>query len=134
MSRCITIGEVVKLTFTLTKIDHVQLAAPKGCEEAAREFFSGILGLTEVEKPAELKKRGGVWFEFGMFQLHIGVEEPFSPAKKAHPAIVVKEIEALKTHLREKRVAFTEDDNLPGASRIHVFDPFGNRLEFLEWE
>ncbi|WP_312470064.1 VOC family protein [Neobacillus sp.] len=122
------------MAFTLKKIDHVQLAAPKECEEAAREFFAGILGLVEVEKPEELKKRGGVWFEFGTFQLHIGVEEPFLPAKKAHPAFVVENIEELKTYLSEKQVAFTSDDNLPGASRIHLFDPFGNRLEFLEWK
>ncbi|WP_066064913.1 VOC family protein [Neobacillus soli] len=120
--------------FLLKKIDHIQLAAPKGCEEAAREFFSGILGLTEVEKPEELKKRGGVWFEFGTFQLHIGVEEPFSPAKKAHPAFAIENIEALKKHLSKKDVPYTEDNNLPGASRIHVNDPFGNRLEFLEWD
>lgn len=121
------------MSFALKKIDHIQLAAPRGCEQAAREFFSGVLGLIEVEKPAELKKRGGVWFEFGTFQLHIGVEEPFSPAKKAHPAFVVENIEGLKGHLREKDILFTEDDALPGASRIHVHDPFGNRLEFLEW-
>lgn len=119
--------------FAFKKIDHVQLAAPKGCEEKAREFFSGILGLEEVEKPEELKKRGGVWFEFASFQLHIGVEESFSPAKKAHPAFVVENIEALKTHLQERDVQFTEDDNLPGANRIYVNDPFGNRLEILEW-
>jgi catechol 2,3-dioxygenase-like lactoylglutathione lyase family enzyme len=121
------------MSFTFKKIDHIQLAAPKGCEEIAREFFSGILGLSEVEKPGELKKRGGAWFEFGMYQLHIGVEEPFSPAKKAHPALCVENIEDLKTHLKAKKVPFTEDDNLPGANRIHLEDPFGNRLEFLEW-
>ncbi|MEH7305378.1 VOC family protein [Neobacillus drentensis] len=121
------------MSFLIKKIDHIQLAAPMGCEEEAREFFCGILGLNEVEKPAELKKRGGVWFEFGTFQLHIGVEEPFTPAKKAHPAFVVENIEELKGHLREKGVSFTEDDLLPGASRIHVHDPFGNRLELLEW-
>lgn len=122
------------MSFAIKKIDHVQLAGPKGCEDAARGFFSAILGLTEVEKPEELKKRGGVWFEFGTFQLHIGIEDPFSPAKKAHPALIVENIEGLKIHLKEHEIAFTEDDNLPGASRIHVFDPFGNRLEFLEWE
>jgi catechol 2,3-dioxygenase-like lactoylglutathione lyase family enzyme len=122
------------MTFAVKKIDHVQLAGPKGCEEAAREFFSGILGLTEVEKPEELKKRGGVWFEFGTFQLHIGIEDPFLPAKKAHPALIVENIEGLKSHLKEQEIAFTEDDNLTGASRIHVFDPFGNRLEFIEWD
>lgn len=121
------------MAFTIKKIDHIQLAAPKGCEVAAREFFSGILGLFEVEKPEELKKRGGVWFEFGTYQLHIGVEDPFLPAKKAHPAFVVENIEELKEHLRAKEVTFTEDDLLPGASRIHIHDPFGNRLELLEW-
>ncbi|MFP5113216.1 VOC family protein [Bacillaceae bacterium C204] len=121
------------MAFAIKKIDHIQLAAPKDCEVAAREFFSDILGLVEVEKPVELKKRGGVWFEFGTFQLHIGVEEPFSPAKKAHPAFVVENIEELKGHLLAKGVTFTEDDLLPGASRIHIHDPFGNRLELLEW-
>lgn len=121
------------MTFTFRKIDHIQLAAPKGCEEAAREFFSGILGLAEVEKPEELKKRGGVWFEFSTFQLHIGVEDPFTPAKKAHPAFVVENLEELKLHLKEKNIAYKEDDNLPGANRIFLEDPFGNRLELLEW-
>lgn len=123
----------ISMSFTIKKFDHVQLAAPKGCEEAAREFFGETLGLTEVEKPEELKKWGGVWFEFGTFQIHIGVEEPFSPAKKAHPAFVVENIEELKTLLSKKNIVFSADDNLPGASRIHLHDPFGNRLEFLEW-
>jgi catechol 2,3-dioxygenase-like lactoylglutathione lyase family enzyme len=121
------------MTFTFRKIDHIQLAAPKGCEEAAREFFSGILGLAEVEKPEELKKRGGVWFEFSTFQLHIGVEDPFTPAKKAHPAFVVENLVELKLHLKEKNIAYKEDDILPGANRIFLDDPFGNRLELLEW-
>jgi catechol 2,3-dioxygenase-like lactoylglutathione lyase family enzyme len=121
------------MSFEIRKIDHIQLAAPKGCEETAREFFSGILGLIEVEKPEELKKRGGAWFEFGSFQLHIGVEEPFLPAKKAHPAFVVENIEELKAHLSIKGVTYSEDELLPGASRIHLHDPFGNRLEILEW-
>ncbi|MEH7094236.1 VOC family protein [Neobacillus vireti] len=122
------------MNFAIKKIDHVQLAGPKGCEVAARTFFSDILGLPEVEKPEELKKRGGVWFEFATFQLHIGIEEPFIPAKKAHPALIVENLEGLKSHLKAQEVAFTEDDNLPGARRIHVFDPFGNRLEFIEWD
>jgi catechol 2,3-dioxygenase-like lactoylglutathione lyase family enzyme len=121
------------MSFAFKKIDHIQLAAPKGCEGLAREFFSGVLGLTEVEKPQELKKRGGAWFEFGSYQLHIGVEEPFLPAKKAHPAFVIENIEELKTHLKEQKVPFREDDNVPGANRIHLNDPFGNRLEILEW-
>ncbi|WP_416433752.1 glyoxalase [Priestia megaterium] len=100
------------MTFTLTHIDHVQLAAPPNSESEARHFFGTVLGLTEVEKPESLKKRGGVWFEFGSYQLHIGVEPAFSPAKKAHPGFYVK--------------------NIPGVERIYVDDPFGNRMEFLE--
>jgi catechol 2,3-dioxygenase-like lactoylglutathione lyase family enzyme len=121
------------MCFVIKKIDHVQLSAPKGCETAAREFFEGILGFLEIEKPEELKKRGGVWFGFDGFQIHIGVEENFVPAKKAHPAFLVENLAALKTKLTEKKVSFTEDYNLPGAKRIHTIDPFGNRLEFLEW-
>jgi catechol 2,3-dioxygenase-like lactoylglutathione lyase family enzyme len=121
------------MAFIFKKIDHIQLAAPKGCEEAARNFFTGILGLAEIEKPSELQKRGGVWFEFGNYQIHVGVEEPFSPAKKAHPAFVVENIEELKTHLTSSGITYTKDDLLPGANRIHIHDPFGNRIELLEW-
>src|SRR4051794_33842229 len=107
----------MSMSFALKRIDHIQLAGPRGCEESAREFFCGILGLKEVEKPEELKKRGGVWFEFETVQLHIGIEEPFSPAKKAHPAFVVENIGGLKKKLSENEIPFTEDDNLPGANR-----------------
>jgi catechol 2,3-dioxygenase-like lactoylglutathione lyase family enzyme len=122
------------MSFVIKKIDHVQLAAPKGCEPKARDFFGEILGFLEIEKPEELKKRGGVWFEFGGFQIHIGAEENFAPAKKAHPAFEVQNLDGLKIKLIEKKVSYTEDNNLPGAKRIHTTDPFGNRLEFLEWE
>ncbi|MFP7296641.1 VOC family protein [Neobacillus niacini] len=115
-------------------IDHIQLAAPKGCEDGARKFFIDILGFEEMEKPQELKKRGGVWFRYGSIQIHIGVEEPFVPAKKAHPAFEIENIEVLKMHLREKGVPVVEDHNLPGANRFYTSDPFGNRIEFLEWK
>jgi catechol 2,3-dioxygenase-like lactoylglutathione lyase family enzyme len=121
------------MNFVIRKIDHVQLAAPKGCESAARDFFGGILGLLEIEKPLELKSRGGVWFELNDFQIHIGVEENFVPAKKAHPAFEVENLDDLKTILTQNKVSYTEDNNIPGAKRIHIMDPFGNRLEFLEW-
>jgi catechol 2,3-dioxygenase-like lactoylglutathione lyase family enzyme len=114
-------------------IDHIQLAAPKGCENQARGFFIDILGFEEMEKPTELKKRGGVWFRNGNIQIHIGVEEPFAPAKKAHPAFEVENIEALKKHLIASGVEVIEDDNLPGANRFYTADPFGNRIEVLEW-
>lgn len=75
------------MTFHFNEIDHIQLAAPKGCETIARQFYGGILGFREIEKPDDLKARGGVWFTFGNRQLHIGIEEPFVPAKKAHPCL-----------------------------------------------
>ncbi len=121
------------MTFKFKAVDHVQLAAPNGSEEQARRFFGGLLGFEEIEKPAELKKRGGAWFKFGLCQIHVGIEEPFIPARKAHPAFEIEDIEGLKQHLSSSGVDFTEDDNLPGANRIYVNDPFGNRIELLEW-
>lgn len=121
------------MSFTINKIDHVQLAMPKGLEEKARRFYRDILGFVEVEKPEPLRNRGGAWFTLGAVHLHLGVEEPFSPAKKAHPAFEVNVLEELKRHLSLQGVDYIVDDNLPGANRIYVGDPFGNRLEFLEW-
>ncbi|MCM3124585.1 VOC family protein [Mesobacillus sp. AQ2] len=121
------------MTYKFKAIDHVQLAAPKGTEDQARKFFSGILGFEEIEKPAELKKRGGAWFQFGSCQIHVGAEADFVPAKKAHPAFEVENIEELKKHLSGSGVDYLEDDKLPGANRIYVSDPFGNRIELLEW-
>jgi catechol 2,3-dioxygenase-like lactoylglutathione lyase family enzyme len=119
--------------FIFKTIDHIQLAAPKGSEDKARKFFKDILGFEEMEKPEELKKRGGVWFRFGSYQVHIGIEEPFSPAKKAHPAFEVENIDELKEHLITNGIDVVEDNNLPGANRFYISDPFGNRIEVLEW-
>jgi catechol 2,3-dioxygenase-like lactoylglutathione lyase family enzyme len=124
---------MVFIMYRFKAIDHIQLAAPKGCEDTARKFFIDILGFEEMEKPEELKKRGGVWFRNGGTQVHIGVEEPFVPAKKAHPAFEVADIEALKKHLLANGVEVIEDNNLPGANRFYTADPFGNRIEILEW-
>lgn len=121
------------MTFVFKSIDHVQLAAPKGSEIIAKRFFGEILGFQEVEKPELLKKKGGVWFEFGNYQIHIGIEEPFAPAKKAHPAFQIENLEALKIHLTLNEISYTVDTDLPGANRIYVHDPFGNRIEILEW-
>ncbi|MFX3672942.1 MAG: VOC family protein [Paenisporosarcina sp.] len=117
----------------IKQIDHIQLAAPIGSEERARTFYQDILSLQEVDKPEELKKNGGVWFSNGHVHIHIGVEEIFIPAKKAHPAFEVSDIEAFATHLLSKDVPIELDDKLPGAKRFYIKDPFGNRLEFLEW-
>ncbi|GAB2548974.1 VOC family protein [Gracilibacillus alcaliphilus] len=104
----------------LTGIDHVQLAAPPGSEPKA--FFGNILGMQEVEKPANLKKRGGVWFQCGPQQLHIGIQENFTPAIKAHPAFTVENINLLKERLTEHEVAVKEDELLEGAQRFFVDD------------
>lgn len=122
------------MTYNIKKIDHIQLAAPTGSEDIARTFFVEKLGFEEVEKPEELRKNGGVWFVFSDFHIHIGIEEPFVPAKKAHPAFEVENIESFKEHLQLKNIEVEDDDRLPGARRFYVFDPFGNRLEFLEWK
>ncbi|NHM32246.1 VOC family protein [Neobacillus terrae] len=121
------------MAIVFKSIDHVQLAAPKGSENKARKFFGEILGFTEIEKPEELKKRGGAWFQSGSVQIHIGIEEPFAPAKKAHPAFEVENIEAVMDQLNESGVLFQVDIKLPGSKRFYVDDPFGNRLEILEW-
>ena len=111
-------------------LDHVQLACPPGTEEEARAFYEGLLGLREVDKSAALRARGGVWFECGAQQLHLGVEPQFAPARKAHPALrlaSLPELERLAARLGDVRW----DDDLPGWRRFYVDDPFGNRLELL---
>ncbi|TAA73597.1 VOC family protein [Planococcus salinarum] len=120
------------MEFSIDRIDHVQVAAPRGSEVEAIGFYSGILGMKEVGKPEPLQARGGVWFEFGSFQLHVGIEEPFAPARKAHPAFRVSGYEEMQTQLKEKGMEVKVDDSIPGVERFFVFDPFGNRLEFLK--
>jgi catechol 2,3-dioxygenase-like lactoylglutathione lyase family enzyme len=116
----------------VSRIDHVQIAAPAGCETAARDFYGSILGLKEIEKPPVLHARGGCWFECGSQQLHIGVEKDFRPARKAHPAFAVFRLDELREVLTARGVKVVEDDNLPGARRFYAEDPWGNRLEFVE--
>jgi catechol 2,3-dioxygenase-like lactoylglutathione lyase family enzyme len=116
----------------LTEIDHIQIAAPKGCEPAAREFFGHLLGLEEIEKPEKLRSRGGCWFKIGTRQLHIGVENDFRPATKAHPAFAVEEIEALFRDLSGAGVRCQWDEAVNGIRRFYAQDPWGNRLEFTE--
>lgn len=113
-------------------IDHVQLAAPKGSEVAARTFFGELLGLAELDKPESLRARGGCWFAIGSRQLHIGVEEPFRPSLKAHPAFAVRDIEALFERLERSHVECSWDAAIDGRRRFFASDPWGNRLEFTE--
>lgn len=113
-------------------IDHVQLAMPPGQELAAREFYSGLLGIPEVPKPPVLAARGGCWFEAGAVKVHLGVEQDFRPARKAHPGLRIDDLEALVLHLRAAGVKVVADEvALEGPPRYFAEDPFGNRLELL---
>ncbi|HEV3276582.1 MAG TPA: VOC family protein [Terriglobia bacterium] len=116
----------------ITAIDHVQVAAPQGCEIAAREFYGFVLGLEEIEKPLPLQARGGCWFRCGAQQLHVGLERDFQPARKAHPAFRVTGLDALRERLRSQQIKIIDDDTLPGLRRFYADDPWGNRLEFVE--
>ncbi len=116
----------------LLALHHVQLAMPEGGEAAARAFYGGLLDLPEVPKPAALQGRGGVWFERGNLRLHLGVEAPFVPARKAHPAFAVQGLAALASRLHKAGHPPRAEIDLPGMARLYVDDPFGNRLELLE--
>lgn len=114
-------------------IHHVQLAIPAGGEEKARAFFITLLGFREIPKPPNLAKRGGAWFEAGTVQLHLGVEADFRPARKAHPAFVVDNLDDLISKVQS--AGFEVDTTQPpldGYKRSHIFDPFGNRIELME--
>jgi len=116
----------------IVDLNHVQLACPKGSEEEARAFYGRLLGLKEIEKPEPLRPRGGCWFQVGSRQLHLGVEEPFAPAKKAHPAFAVDDVDSLKNKLEAAGHPCQWDEALPGVKRFYSADPWGNRLEFLQ--
>jgi catechol 2,3-dioxygenase-like lactoylglutathione lyase family enzyme len=113
-------------------IDHVQLAMPPGEEEAARAFYGGVLGMSETPKPPALAARGGVWFEAGVVKVHLGVEQEFRPARKAHPAFLVEELASLAARCTDASSPVTYDEPLAGYRRIHIADPFGNRIELME--
>lgn len=117
-------------------LDHVQVAAPPESEGEARRFYGDLLGLEETEKPPLLAARGGVWFRAGDGELHVGVTEGFLPAAKAHPALRVSSREALARLADELgragvEVAWADPDEIPGTARLHVRDPWGNRLELV---
>ena len=120
----------------ITGLHHVQVAAPPGCEDAARVFYGRLLGLSEIEKPPLLAVRGGCWFRAGTLELHVGVADPFTPATKAHPALLVgseRELEELAGTLIGSGldVCWADDAEIPGQRRFHVADPWGNRVEII---
>ncbi|MEU1270108.1 VOC family protein [Streptomyces sp. NPDC005799] len=116
----------------LAAVDHVQLAAPAGCEDLLRAYYVDVLGMTEIPKPPVLAARGGCWFRAGAVQLHLGIEADFRPAKKAHPALRVTDIEAYAARLEAGGARVVWDGELPGHRRFYTEDPVGNRLEFLQ--
>ncbi|MFF2186451.1 VOC family protein [Streptomyces sp. NPDC058155] len=116
----------------IADVDHVQLAAPAGSEDALRTYYADVLGMTEIPKPPALAVRGGCWFRTGRVQLHLGIEADFRPARKAHPGLRVTGIDAFAARLESHGAQVTWDDSLPGHRRFYSDDPVGNRLEFLE--
>lgn len=117
----------------ITGLDHVQVAIPAGSEDVAREFYGALLGMSEQPKPPVLAARGGCWFSAGTAVLHLGVEDPFTPAAKAHPAFVVRELDALSQTLTARGYrCVPADGEITGVRRFHTFDPFGNRIEFQQ--
>lgn len=105
---------------------------PRGAEAQARAYYGELLGLTEIDKPPVLAARGGAWFRAGGLELHLGVEDPFAPARKAHPGILVDDLESLVECLRAAGETVQPDTDFPGMRRFYTADPFGNRLEFLQ--
>ncbi len=114
------------------RIDHIQLAMPRGAEDAAERFYAGVLGIPRVAKPPHLAVRGGCWFEDGDLRIHLGVEDDFRPAKKAHPALLVDDLVGLRERLESAGFPTSEDQALEGFDRAYVEDPFGNRIELME--
>jgi catechol 2,3-dioxygenase-like lactoylglutathione lyase family enzyme len=111
-------------TCVVVGLNHMQIEAPAGCEAAARAFFGGLLGLSEIAKPANLQGRGGVWFAC--------VAPNFEPRRKGHPALEVRGLDAWRERLAAASVPITDDEPLPGWKRFYISDPWGNRIELLE--
>ncbi|HVF56062.1 MAG TPA: VOC family protein [Pyrinomonadaceae bacterium] len=115
----------------INRLNHVQLSIPHGDEDKARQFYGRVLGLKEIEKPEVLKRNGGLWFEIADIQLHIGAEDA-QTASKRHPAFEVEDLEAVRAYFERSGVRVKDEPSIPGANRFSFFDPFGNRIEFLE--
>lgn len=113
-------------------IDHVQLAIPPGGEDAARAFYTTVLGFTEVPKPAVMAVRGGMWFQAGPVQIHLGIEPEMRPSVKAHPALVVDDLNAFVARLTAAGCKWLASDEIPKTRRGHTWDPFGNRIELVQ--
>jgi catechol 2,3-dioxygenase-like lactoylglutathione lyase family enzyme len=120
-----------RMKINFQRLNHVQLCIPPDAEGRAREFYGGLLGLAEIEKPAPLKANGGLWFEIADVQLHVGVERDQSKSKR-HPAFEVENIEAVRAYLEQNGVRTKDEISVAGIKRFSFFDPFDNRIELLE--
>ena len=116
----------------IRRLNHLQICVPIGAEIQARRFYADVLGLTEIEKPDALKPNGGLWFQIADIQLHIGVENAQNKSKR-HPAFEVEDLAAARRHLEDSGVIIQAETPIPGVNRFSFFDPFGNRIEFLEF-
>ena len=116
----------------LLALDHIQIAMPAGREAEARAFYAGVLGLREHDKPANLARRGGCWFELGEIKVHLGVDPDFRPAAKAHPAFLVRDVALLASKAETAGYKIAADEPLEGYERLYVYDPFGNRIELMQ--
>ena len=115
----------------IKRLDHVQLCVPFGEEERAREFYTVVLGLEEIEKPEAIRKNGGMWYSVADAQLHVGVEDSVAPSKR-HAAFEVENVEGVRAFLEQSGVRTKDETAIPGMSRFSFLDPFGNRIELLE--
>ena len=120
------------MTVRVAALDHVQLAMPAGRESDAEAFYCGVLGFVVLPKPEPLASRGGRWFGSGNVQVHLGVEDGFKPARKAHPALRIDGFDDLVKKLGESGASWRWDQDLPGVRRLYVDDPFGNRIELID--
>jgi catechol 2,3-dioxygenase-like lactoylglutathione lyase family enzyme len=121
-------GELMRIL----DFDHVNLAIPTGEEDKARAFYAGVLGLSEIEKPESLQRRGGCWFGNGRLQVHLGIEDGFRPARRAHPAFLVEGLDELKARCEAAGHKIVDDRGNPDYHRFFTSDPFGNRIECME--
>ena len=113
-------------------LHHVQICCPAGSEDALRAFYGGVVGLAETAKPPVRAARGGVWFRAGEQELHCGVEQPFAPATRAHPALAVTDVEVMAAAVERAGGRVSWDQSIPGVRRFHTLDPVGNRVEFQQ--
>jgi catechol 2,3-dioxygenase-like lactoylglutathione lyase family enzyme len=119
------------MKINIIRIDHIQICIAKGQEQQGREFYCGILGMEEIEKPEVLKQNGGFWLQLNGFQIHIGIEELIGHTKR-HPAFEVENLEDVRNYLEQQGVKISEEGKIPGMNRFSIFDPWQNRIELLE--